>query len=298
MKVSPSTEQREAVLRAVEFIEARLQGEVGLKDVAQAAGLSVYHFSRVFRSIVGDSVAEYIRKRRLTLAAAHLAENPTPIIDAALDAGFESHEAFTRAFHKVFERPPVEVRRSGISPRMSVRGRAPVTPGLLEHLTERISMEPEIRTRPRFAVVGISRNFNPRVPDARAQLLTVFPELQARLSEITNRVGEHRFQFVDAFPNEPPERIFNFSALVEVGDLDHIPEGMVGRYIDEQEYAVFTHRGPGSEIHKTVEYALGSWLPKSGFKWAEGATSFELYDERYSGGPDSVCELWMPVSRQ
>lgn len=290
-------DRQAAVLRAVDFIEGRLESEITLTDVADAAGLSVFHFSRVFRGMVGDSVAEYIRKRRLTLAAERLAGTGTPIMPVALEAGFESHEAFTRAFHKVFERPPIEVRRSGISPRMSVRGRQQLTPGLLEHLTGRISMEPEIKARPRFAIVGISRNFDPRVPNARSQLLTVYPELQARLGDIGNRVGEHRFQFVDAFPNDPPERIFNFSACVEVADLDHIPEGMAGRFIDEQQYAVFTHSGPGSEIHRTVEYALGSWLPKSGFKWAEGATSFELYDQRYTGGPDSLCELWMPVSR-
>jgi AraC family transcriptional regulator len=291
-------DRRAAVLRAVEFIEQRLDRDVSLSDVAAAAGLSVYHFSRVFKGTVGDSVAAYIRKRRLTLAAERLAESGTPVMSAALDSGFESHEAFTRAFHKVFERPPADVKRSGIPPRMQVRSRPQLTPALLEHLTERISMEPEIRARSRFAVVGISRNFNPRVPNARAQLVTVYPELQSRLGEIGNRVGGHRFQFVDAFPNEPPDRIFNFAACVEVADLERMPEGMVGRWIDEQQYAVFTHKGQGSEIYKTVEYALGSWLPKSGRKLPEGAPSFELYDERYSGGPDSVCELWLPVSRQ
>jgi AraC family transcriptional regulator len=257
-------ERRAAVLRAVDFIEAGLDGEIALADVAAAAGLSVYHFSRVFKSTVGDSVADYIRKRRLrrlTLAAERLTQGRTPIVRVAFESGFESHEAFTRAFHKVFERPPVKVKRGGIPPRMSVRSRAPVTPDLLEHLTERMSMEPQIKVKPRFAVAGISRNFDPRIPNARAQLLTVYPELQARLGEITNRVGEHRFQFVDAFPNDPPERVFNFSACVEVEDLEQIPEGMVGRYIDQQEYAVFTHSGPGSEIYRTVEYALGSWLP-------------------------------------
>jgi AraC family transcriptional regulator len=172
-----------------------------------------------------------------------------------------------------------------------------LTAGLLEHLTERVTMEPEIKVKPRFAIVGISRNFDPRIPDARTQLVTVYPELQARLGEITNRVGNHRFQFVDAFPNEPPDKVFNFAACVEVDDLDHIPEGMAGRWIEDQQYAVFTHTGPASEIYKTVEYALGSWLPKSGFKFTEGATSFELYDDRYTGGPDSIAELWMPVAR-
>lgn len=299
-----SQERRAAMLRAIDFIEEHLEREIALSEVAAAAGLSVFHFCRVFKRAVGDSVGEYIRKRRLTLAAERLAASPEPILAVALESGFDSHEAFTRAFHKVFERPPVDVKRSGIPPRMSVRTRPQLTPGLLEHLTERISMDPQIKTRPRFAILGISRNFGPRPPGARAQLLTVYPELQPRLGEISNRVGEHRFQFVDAFANELPDRIFNFSACVEVENLDHIPEGMVGRFIDEQEYAVFTHNGPNSEIYKTVDYALGSWLPKSGRKLPEGADqspqrrpSFELYDERYTGGPESVCELWLPVSR-
>ncbi|HEY7269801.1 MAG TPA: GyrI-like domain-containing protein, partial [Dehalococcoidia bacterium] len=96
---------------------------------------------------------------------------------------------------------------------------------------------------------------------------------------------------------EAPERIFNYSVCVEVTGLEGIPEGMVGRWVDQQRYAVFTHRGPGSDMHKTVDYALGSWLPKSAWKLVEGAPSFELYDDRATAGPDNICELWVPVMR-
>ena len=88
-----------AVLKTVWFIETRFRdGELSLETMAEHAGVSRSHLSRIFPVITGHQLSSYIRGRRLTEAARELAEGAPHILDVALDAGYGSHEAFTRAF--------------------------------------------------------------------------------------------------------------------------------------------------------------------------------------------------------
>ena len=92
--------------KAIDFVEVHLRDELTLDDVAKAAGLSRYHLHRVFSAAFGDSLKGYIRKRRLTEAAHLLRTTDQRIIEVALQAGFGSQEAFTRAFSKHFDATP------------------------------------------------------------------------------------------------------------------------------------------------------------------------------------------------
>jgi AraC family transcriptional regulator len=100
--------------KTIEHIENHLGDALCLHDLAQIAGFSDYHFHRVFQTMVGDTVMEYVRKRRLAKAAAEMEHPDRRILDVALDHGFQSHETFTRAFKKLFGITPVEYRRRRI----------------------------------------------------------------------------------------------------------------------------------------------------------------------------------------
>ena len=91
-----------AVERAVWFIENRFGSEVTLDAIAEAAGVSRFHLCRLFGVATGQSVMRYVRGRRLTEAARVLAAGASDILAVALDAGYGSHEAFTRAFRDQF----------------------------------------------------------------------------------------------------------------------------------------------------------------------------------------------------
>lgn len=101
------------LLRAVDYIETHLSGSCDLKAIARQAYLSPYHFHRVFLALTGDTPGDYVRKRRLTFAAHRILETDAKIIDVAFDAGFESHEAFSRSFKQLCGMTPVEFRKSG-----------------------------------------------------------------------------------------------------------------------------------------------------------------------------------------
>ncbi|WP_369902018.1 helix-turn-helix domain-containing protein [Bacillus manliponensis] len=96
---------------AIDWIEEHLHEEICADDIAHIAGFSKYHFHRIFQNTVGMSVSEYTRMRRLTNAATVLLHTEERILDIALYLQFESQEAFTRAFKKMYRLPPGQFRR-------------------------------------------------------------------------------------------------------------------------------------------------------------------------------------------
>jgi len=101
------------VAKALWFIESHFAEDLSLDDVATAGGVSRYHMSRVFGTATGCSAVRYVRGRRLTEAARALAAGAPDILAVALDAGYNSHEAFTRAFRDQFGLTPEALRARG-----------------------------------------------------------------------------------------------------------------------------------------------------------------------------------------
>jgi AraC family transcriptional regulator len=99
MKTDTATSYQERIVRALTHIQGQLDAELPLEDLARIACFSPYHFHRVFRGMVGEPVAEYLRRLRLERAAHRLKRQDQSVTDLAFEAGYESHEAFTRAFH-------------------------------------------------------------------------------------------------------------------------------------------------------------------------------------------------------
>src|SRR6187551_803242 len=101
------------VAKALWFIESHLTQDITLDDVAEASDVSRFHMSRAFGAVLNSSVMQYVRARRLSEAARRLADGAPDILSVALEAGYGSHEAFTRAFRDQFGRTPEQVRADG-----------------------------------------------------------------------------------------------------------------------------------------------------------------------------------------
>ncbi len=101
----------EAIKRTIDWIEQHLQEEIHIDDVTRVSHFSRYHFHRIFQNEVGISVASYIRLRRIVHAAMKLLHTSDRILDIALTYQFESQEAFTRAFKKIYHLPPGQYRK-------------------------------------------------------------------------------------------------------------------------------------------------------------------------------------------
>ncbi|MGN7382161.1 helix-turn-helix domain-containing protein [Paenibacillus sp. SAFN-117] len=100
-----------AVKRSIRYIEEHLKGDLSLEKVADQAAFSMYHFHRMFQAYVGDTLADYIRKRRLACAAGELLSTERRILDIALEYQFESQEVFTRAFKRIYYMTPGQYRK-------------------------------------------------------------------------------------------------------------------------------------------------------------------------------------------
>src|SRR5215467_7231858 len=103
----------DAVGKAIWFIETHFSDDISLDDIAKSAGVSRYHVVRAFGFATGRSVMRYVRGRRLTEAARSLVNGAPDILAVALDAGYGSHEAFTRAFREQFGLTPEQIRAQG-----------------------------------------------------------------------------------------------------------------------------------------------------------------------------------------
>jgi len=98
------------IRRAVWYVEGNLAHDMSLTDVSEHLGVSQYHLARAFSQVTGQSVMGYVRARRLTEAARRLADGEPDILTLALDSGYGSHEAFTRAFRERFGTTPNAIR--------------------------------------------------------------------------------------------------------------------------------------------------------------------------------------------
>lgn len=109
--------------QAIDYVEENLQGDIKIDDVARAAMSSKYHFQRMFHVLTGFTVSEYIRNHRLTLAAEELAATDSKVIDMALKYGYESPEAFAKAFQRIHGVTPLAAKRKNVKlkafPRLS-----------------------------------------------------------------------------------------------------------------------------------------------------------------------------------
>lgn len=289
---------REAVIRATDIIERQLRAPLSLDGIARRAGFSLWHFHRIFAELTGESLGAYIRRRRLTAAAVDLRTTRRPILELALDYQFESHEAFTRAFRAAFGIPPGAFRRDGGLAWQRARHR--LTLRRLKRLPRQTTMEPVILRLTALHLLGLSARFiPPSSPDANN--LDVVPKLYDRFCPLITSLPAQADRFVygavrcptDATRRHPDEQEYLAAINVAAGtkpqpplELWTIPAGT---------YAQFTHRGPVARLGETINYAFGSWLPRSDYVH-RGTPNLDRQDERFaSGGKDCELDFFVPV---
>lgn len=139
--------------RAVEYIEEHLNENIGLSDVSRETGYSYYHMTRLFSTVLGESVGRYINRRRLYNASEKLIHSDRRITDIAFDSGFESAEAFSRAFKNVFGSSPADYRKAGLD--LVVNAKREMAPEDVSHIANNISRSPEKVWLEEIKIAGI-----------------------------------------------------------------------------------------------------------------------------------------------
>lgn len=273
----------------VSWIEDRLEGPLTLELIARQAGLSPYHFSRLFTARTGRSVMFHVRSRRLMRAARRLATDPgLRLIDLALDCGFESQEAFTRAFKRAFGASPGRFRRAY---RQSSAGTAPTTDS--SEATARVEQLPSLVQRGPFSVAGLTRRFSEGTAAS-------IPELWEHLIGLMPFPGQTAWETFGVIRNvDRDDNSFSYTAASGMRADAPTPKGLERLDLPSANYALFRITMDGGPIQPQVKAAMqliwGELIPASGLVIA-GTPDFEAYDGRLPPNqPGSHIHYHVPV---
>ncbi len=285
----------ERVQQGVDYIETRLDEDVDLADVARAAGVSQWHFQRLFKALTGETLKTYIRSRRLAGSLERLLTTDLRVLDIAIFAGFESQEAFARAFKLAFGLTPQKYRSLRNKSLFLKKPRFDAE--YLTHIHQNISLVPEIYEQPRLLLVGLRTLFF-SVDSEKNNVGQLLPPLWSafvpRLGEIENRIPGVCYGVVRQERAED-ERL-EYHAAIAVTEVAALPEGMALIEIPAAKYARFEHRGPARKLDHTVNYAYATWLSQSKHRHSYGP-DLEFYGERWhAASSDSVMHYAMPIA--
>jgi AraC family transcriptional regulator len=255
---------RQRILRVQLFIQEHLGEELPLDRLARIAHFSPFHFHRVFRGLVGEGVGEYVRRLRLESAAVALKTTRRSVIRVALDAGYETHEAFSRAFRQLYGVSPSQFR-SGRQPRHSPN---PEGPTVTTDLTTR---EVRIETVPPRRVAFL-RHVGPY-----GEASSTFDRLMAwagprgLLGPRTLVLG-----ICHDDPDVTAADKLRMDCCVTVDDRATAEGEVSVQTLPGGECAVLTHVGPYAQLGESYRWLFGVWLPASG-REPGNAPAFEVY---------------------
>lgn len=279
---------------AMHYIECHLADEIDYAEAARLALCSEYHFKRMFSTIAGIPLSEYIRRRRLTLAALELAGTEAKVIDIALKYGYQSPDAFTRAFQLMHGMTPSVAKESGHSlkayPRMTFQ------------LTVRGGNEMNYRLEEKdaFRIVGITKR-------VAIQFHGVNPEIAAMWGQLTEELIARLKQLSNTEPQGLISASVHFSEgrMEEKGTLDHYigaattkpcPDDLASLEVPASSWAVFEAKGPFPQTLQEVWGRIyAEWFPSSNYELAPGPEM--LWNESKDvTSPNYRSEIWIPVT--
>jgi AraC family transcriptional regulator len=271
------------VAKAVWFIESHLAEDVTLADIAAMAGASRFHLVRAFGLATGVPVMRYVRIRRLSEAARALANGAPDILTVALDAGYTSHEAFTRAFREQFGLTPESTRARG-----SVASLILMEPLRMDKTSQTSLAAPRMEDGRSFVVAGLEEHVT---FDNLAALPGLWQRVTPHLGHIPGQIGPVAYGVC----HNTDENGFDYIAGVEVAGSAAMPQDFAKLALAPQRYAVFTHTDHVSTVRGTFMAIFNDWMPRLGLQSAD-APVFERYDERFDSRTGmGGFEIWIPI---
>ena len=262
---------------AIDYIEAHLTEDLDVHDVAARAYVSAFHFQRVFSALCGVPLGEYIRRRRLTLAAQELLRG-SKVIDAAVKYGYDSPDSFARAFRRFHGVLPSQAGQEGVT----LVSFAPMKINLKEGGT---MMEYKIVEKPAFSVVGYCKQFNSdtsyqEIPKWWEEMLAGKPAVMGQFGVCIDTDG----------------KLFDYMIADLYQPWRAIPEDCAAHTIPAGTWAVFPCTM--GTLQETNTKMWRDWLPACKEYKLGGRYNLEFYYELNEKDPSaSGVELWLPIEK-
>ncbi|HKL79211.1 MAG TPA: GyrI-like domain-containing protein [Mobilitalea sp.] len=274
---------------ALDYIEENLNIRMNYEIVAAKAGCSSYNFQRMFSFITGVSLAAYVRRRCITLAAQELAQSDISVIDVALKYGYDSPTSFARAFHSIQEMAPFEAKKEGaglklypkITFQISIKGDEP--------------MKYHIEKMQGFKLAGVSRE----ITTVNGENFKLVPKMwedicsDGTCERISNMNGHEKEEMYGVcYDFHFSEEKFRYMVAVK-------PEGKIPKEYEELNipsatWVKFESKG-AKGIQDIFKRVYTEWFPTSGYEHA-GGPEIEWYSTDDKDSPDYRCEVWFPIT--
>ena len=281
---------------SMKYIEENLTNEIDFKMVARLAQCSEYHFKRMFSFLAGIPLSEYIRRRRLSLAAFELHNSNLKIIDVAIKYGYSSPDSFTRAFQNLHGVTPSEARNNGqplkayplMTFQLSIRGGN--------------EMNYRIEEKEAFNIVGIMKRvpiiFGGENPEITAMWKSLTMEKIDQLKKLSNVEPKGMIQASTNFSEGRMEEKGELDQYIGVATTQECPENFSSLEVPALTWAVFESIGPfPSTLQETWGRIYAEWFPSSSYQVVEGPEILSIKSKDLTS-PSVKSEIWIPVSRK
>ncbi|HYG57292.1 MAG TPA: AraC family transcriptional regulator [Symbiobacteriaceae bacterium] len=277
---------------AIALMEERLEGRLDIAEIARAAYVSPFHFQRMFGMVTGMTVAEYMRKRKLTKAAQELAAGSARVVDVALKYGYDTPESFAKAFRRIHGVAPSEARNPGVSLK--------AFPRISFHLSLRGDKDMDYRMieKDAFTVVGTTRQVSCCDGAQSSHIGQFWGQCHAD-GTVTRlgAIGPDGNLLGIILDMQPDQEAFTYM-IASVGSLPPDAEGLTQRTIPAATWAIFTAVGPVPQaITSVFGRIFQEWLPATGYEVAEGP-EMEVYLPGDVNAADYRSEVWIPIARK
>ena len=269
---------------ALWYIESHLGSDLSLESIAAQVNVSPYYLTRAFNHLSGLSIMRYVRGRRLSVAARALADGAPDVLSVALEAGYGSHEAFTRAFRDQFGLTPEAVRAQRHLDNLAI-----VEPIAMTHQQLTKLDPPRFEQGKALLIAGIGARYK---CDNKAGIPSQWERFLPYMGHVPDQVNDVAYGVVH---NVDDAGNMEYLCGVQVRDFTRTPSELNTLRIPPQRYAIFKHREHISTISGTFAAIWGKWLPESGHEVVDSPT-LEVYGPEFNSQTgQGGLEVWVPI---
>lgn len=273
---------------AINYIEEHLSDDIDYEQVAKVACCSTYHFQRMFAYMADVSLSEYIRRRRMTMAAVDLQSCEAKIVDIALKYGYDSPTAFNRAFQGVHGIAPSLVKVGGVS----LKSFSPISFKIT--IKGAAEMNYRIEKKDVFRIVGIAQPLQKEIE----KNFEIVPQMWQKASmdgtiqKLVSMMNSEPMGLLGVSACNDMDNWRYFIAVASTQQIDSILEEYI---VPASTWVVFSDEGTSQSIQELEKRIVTDWLPTSGYEYAN-APDIEVY---LSADPlNTKYEVWIPVVKK